>query len=132
MAEFAATTNLPVDQKAMHAAESVGATEKVRMGWAKLREGRHNGEYVTPIADRVRVGADSMVYDAAKGGWVSAPGKWGGPGAPSTQPGVGNRNVRSPENPFEVRQSFADVVDGARKQQLRAYFQQQFAGATKQ
>ena len=129
-AEYAAMSNLKYGDQ--HAAASVGATEAVRHGWAQLREARKTGQFVGTIADRVRTGADaSMNYNARSGGWTSA-NRWAGPGSGSTAPGVGNRNVRtaSSSNPFETRQTLADVAQEARRQQLKQYFQQQFtAGA---
>jgi hypothetical protein len=129
MAEYAATTNLPTDgtNPVQHAAASVGAPEEVRMGWAKLREARDMGQFVPTNADRVRTQTEAMRYDPMRGGWAGST-RWQGPGESSTAPGVGNRNIA---NPFEVskgRQTFANVVDDARKQQLRQYFSAQFAG----
>jgi len=131
MAEYAATTNLPngSTHPEQHAAASVGATQEVRMGWAKLREARQAGVFVPTVAARVLDGTDAMRYNATRGGWTGSTPKWQGPGPSATAPGVGNRNVRAKgPNPFEVRQTFADVADQARKQQLRQYFEQQFAG----
>jgi len=128
MAEYAASTNNPTGP-ASHAAASVGATHEARMGWAKLREARSSGHFVPTIAERTRDAADQMGYNPRQGGWTQSTPQWGGPGPSSPAPGVGNRNVRAQpsSNPFE-RQTLYDVAQLARKEQLRGYFAQQFAG----
>lgn len=128
MAEYAQMHNNRSKTES-HAAASVGASEKVRMGWSKLREARASGNFVPTIAERARVAEDKMHYNPRSGGWQSSARTWGGPGPSSTAPGVGNRNVSPPKaNPFDGRQSIFDVAQEARKQELRGYFERQFAG----
>jgi hypothetical protein len=113
-----------------HAAASVGATQEVRMGWAKLRQAQQAGMFVPTIAQRSAAAQEAMKYDARAGGWTGGR-KWSGPGVPSYTAGVGNRNVAAQpasSNPFDGRQSFFDVAQEARRQQLKQYFSAQFAG----
>ena len=100
MEEYAATTNLPGDNRdhEVWTANSVGAPKEERMGWAMLRQARTSGRFVPTIAERVRATQDSMIYNPTSGGWearkhVASPRspetQWGGPKTPDV-----NRNVR--------------------------------------
>jgi len=102
MHEYAATTNAVSGTAGGiaedFAANSVGASAKVRQGWAKVREATKRGAYVPTNAERVRqVAEGGLVYSANVGGWLS-------PSMASGYQGespVNNRNVRG--NPFESR-----------------------------
>ena len=94
--------------KDSHAALSVGVSAAERMGWARFRQGRSEGRFAQTIAQRVRAGANDMVYNPLKGGWTNnaSSSRWAGPERAGPTGSV-NRNVR---------QGFSDVVGQARAQ----------------
>jgi len=85
MAEFAAHTGSPTGPE-QFAANSVGATDAVKKGWAVLRDARSQGDFVQTIAERVRAGREGMRFQPTKGGWqapqkaaTGSPSAWVGP-----------------------------------------------------